>query len=292
MNSVTIWGIDAGDFVNGKLIWSALNSLKPAKVHGVSVVDLSGLQLARPYTIASIAALGCLGGRRAAMRLPRTHDSRDYVVRSGLTEFFRAEDSTALSPSPRIVVVRQLDGPSSTFADEISSAWEREFGGMPVGLRSRLADHLDEMIRNALSHANSPIGCIVAAQVYPSLGSVEITVLDLGRTIRGHLASNPLHSHLQQDADAILHATQEGVTGTPAGALNALGEPNSGVGLYELRLYCESGGGELAIVSGESMVTFGVSGRVDVQPFRGGFAGTLVNMRFRVDAARTLGSKL
>ncbi len=183
--------------------------------------------------------------------------------------------------SRRIVPVRQLEQFSATFADEVARAWESEFQGMPGGLRPRLADHLDEVIRNALSHAESPIGCVVAGTVYPSARRVELAVLDLGQTIRGHLTKNPRYAGIVSDQEAIITATGEGVTGTLPGELNRMGEPNSGVGLFELRSYCESGGGDLTITSGEAMVTFGPQAPI-ARHFAGGFPGCLVNARFLV----------
>jgi hypothetical protein len=256
MGVLRVWGADAGDFHNGKLIRSALTAFQALPRGHPDSVDLSGLTMIRPYTLAALAAIGVSGGCRASLVLPRTHEARDYVLRSGLLKFFRSGGEGPLPPSRRTVPVRRLETPSQEFADEVTTAWEQEFGGMPPALRPRLADHLDEIIRNALSHAESPIGCIVAANVYPGLRTAELCVLDLGQTIRAHLARNPRYSYLSSDREAILKATEEGVTGTPPGSLNALGEPNSGVGLFDLREYCERGGGDLSICSGESIVHF------------------------------------
>lgn len=281
---IKIHGRDEGDFPRRKVVWSALTALRPAKASAPTAVDLSGLTLVRPYTVAAVAALGCLGRRQASLTLPSTHDARDYVVRSGLCEFFVVPDAVELQPSPRAVRVRQLSSVSTTFADEITTAWEREFDDMPVNLRRRLADHLDEIVRNALSHAASPVGCIVAAQVFPGARLVEIAILDTGVTILGHLTRNPLHSSIRSDDEAIVQATKEGITGTRAGEVNSLGEPNSGIGLFELREYCESGGGTVTIVSGGAIVTFGLENETgpDVLPFEGDFPGCLINIRFNV----------
>lgn len=282
MTVVEIWGGDAGDFIGGQLVWSALNALKPAMDSPPHRVDLSRLEHARPYTVTAITALGRLSSASAELVLPATQHVRDFVLRSGIADHFICPEAVDLSRSPRNVPVKHLERVSHTFADEISHAWEREFGGMPAGLRPQLAGHLDELMLNALSHAESPIGCIVAGQVYPSTSCVELAVLDLGQTIRGHLSKSSLYSALSDDAAAIIKATEEGVTGTPAGQLNRLGDPNSGVGLFELRRYCESGGGDFTIVSGRAVVTFGPEHAPIVRPFAGGFPGALVNARFHV----------
>jgi hypothetical protein len=278
-----IFGSDTGDFVGKKLIWSALNGLAAAKRENPNEVDLRSLTLARPYTIAAIAAIGALTRGQCLLSLPQTQFSRDYVIRCGLTDFFRCPDATRLSRSPRTVTVRQVLKPDRNFAYEVSEVWEREFGGMPPRLRRDLADHLDEMLYNALAHSSSPIGCIVAAQAYPDAGTVELAVLDVGITIRGHLARNTLFSHISTDEQAILEATREGVTGTPPGTFNSLREPNSGIGLYELRNYCEHGGATAAILSGNSCVCFGSESIPMSNAFLGGFPGTLISIRFAVN---------
>jgi hypothetical protein len=277
-----VWGPDAGDFPGRRVIWSALNALAPAKSAPLTEIDLSRLEHVRPYTLATLAALGALSDGKARLTLPKTHAARDYVVRSGLVDFFVAPEAVELERSRRTVPVRQLTSVSPTFADEITSAWEREFNSMPSALRRAFANHLDEVIRNALSHSESPIGCIVAAQVYPTEGFVEVAILDLGITIKRHLTLNPEHSWIHSDEEAIIRATREGTTGTPPGMLNRLGEPNSGVGLFELRQYCEAGGGTFTIASGMSHVSFEQRGEPLVLPFSGGFPGCLVNIRFRV----------
>jgi hypothetical protein len=61
-----------------------------------------------------------------------------------------------------------------------------------------------------------------------------------------------------------------------------MGEPNSGVGLFELRRYCESGGGVLAIASGETMLSFAAGRSPIAHPLAGGFPGCLVSLEFVV----------
>lgn len=280
MNRLRIYGADAGDFTGGRLIWNALNGLRPAKSLPFDEVDLADVQLLRPYSLATIAVLGALAGRQARLILPSTQDARDYVVRSGLTSFFIGGEDVALGKSRRIVPVRQIDRIDPAFADEVTLAWEQEFGGMPAGLRPRFADHLDEIIRNALAHSESTVGCVVAATVYPLKRHVELCVLDVGQSVRVHLTRNPKHAAYATDADAIVGATGEGVSGTLPGTLNLLGEPNSGVGLFDLRQYCESGGGELTIASGEAMVTFGIHNSPEIRHFAGGLPGCLINAKF------------
>jgi len=147
----------------------------------------------------------------------------------------------------------------------------------------RLAGHIDEVIINALTHAESKIGCIVAGQAFPRTGKVEITCVDLGQTIKTHLRRNPKYAEVTEHGAAIVRATELGVTGTVG--VNRWGDPNSGCGLAELREFCEDGGGEMAILSGDALVAFGPRRSPQVRPFRGLFAGCLVNIRFNAAAS-------
>jgi hypothetical protein len=253
VSRLRILGRDAGFVGESELFSSVVDALATAKRDTPEVVDLSEMEALPPYAVAAVAALGALGAPAVRLVAPNSRSVHDEVRETGVEDFFRG--SLAAFSSERVAAVGQLRGVSPSFADAITSAWERELGGSP-GLRRRLADHVDEITRNALSHGDSPVGCIVAFKVDSKDRTVDLAVLDLGVGIAAHLRHNPQFSRLTNDEVAIIRATEEGVTGTAPGTLNRLGEPNSGVGLFELRQYCEGGGGTLLIASGESVVSF------------------------------------
>lgn len=150
---------------------------------------------------------------------------------------------------------------------------------------------LDEIISNALTHAESPIDCIVAGQAFDGTGKIEVAVLDLGQTIRGHLTKNPKYKHIETSRDAILKAMEDGVTGTPDGQRNRRGGQNSGAGLPFVRDYCTAGGGALTVLSGEASWTF-VQGSDPLfqEIWKQGFRGCLVNIRFFIDIELAAGT--
>ena len=76
---------------------------------------------------------------------------------------------------------------------------------------------------NAIDHAGSPIGALVAAQRYgPTL---EVAVVDLGAGIPATLARNPAHRGLT-DVDAVLRSLDDGVS--------SLAEDGRGSGLPQI----------------------------------------------------------
>lgn len=228
--------------------------------------------------------MGAISDRKIELIPPNNSDCAQHLARLDFYSWFVLNQTvpraTARSTS---VQLRQLTTGVDSFPDDAAYLWESEFsnsGGFPVGYRQDLAGHLDETIRNALTHAESPTGCFVVAQTFPKVHTVELAVVDLGQTIRGHLSQNPMYADIGSDEDAILMATEDGVTGTVN--LNKWGEPNSGAGLTELRNRCDAGNAEMTILSGNSWVHFGPNVKPKIENLNWTFSGCLVNIRFQV----------
>ena len=275
----------ADDFANGKVAWDVLNATGRHKQSSYDELDLSACIHVKPYSLACLAALGLkgkIGGTSPRLVLPSDTKCREYVRRMGLTRLVgtrgQEDDSGEVGPdeptSTSHVLLQQLLKPDSSFSDS-AVALLTDRRQLAASVAAALATHIDELVQNALAHSGSPIGCVVAGQGYTK--SVEIAVVDLGDTIPGHLRKNPEYSGLRSDREAISKALEEGVTGTIG--LNRLGGTNSGVGLFEL---CQAAGAaraEMSIISGDQLVTITSNGHIFTE-FRGGFAGTLVCVRF------------
>ncbi len=262
---------DAGDFAEGRLAWDVLHKTSNHSNSTLTCIDLFDVVHLKPYALASLYSLGLCAKQPINLIPPRDKDCHEHLVRIGFCNL--EMDQNELPVRDTNIRIRQLETEPGAFSADVFELWSRELGGMPPGIASSLADHLDEVILNAIQHADSTIGCVVVGQAFPTTGKVEIAVLDLGITIPGHLRQRPEYNHLCSDADAIIKATEEGVTG-------ASGITNSGVGLYELKSYCRQGHGEMAILSGSSIVVFGQAEHPIIHAFRGNFQGTLVNLRF------------
>lgn len=269
---------DAGDFVKGRLAWDILHATANHNCVVPNTIDLSDATHLKPYSLAALFALNLRASTSVKLILPDDSECREHLERLG----FCCPDEASHVARKTNVRIRQLtDGPGS-FSSDAMDVWENEVGSLPAGLKPQLAVHLDEVISNAIQHADSPIGCVVVGQAFPKTHKVEVAVLDLGQTILGHLSKHPAFRHLKSDRDAILEATKDAVTG-------AIGTANSGVGLYDLRTFCEGGYGELSIISGSSIVVFKQGESPVFHDFRGlGFRGTLVNTLFLTDAPLTL----
>lgn len=267
---------DAGDFHNGKIAWDVLHEAGSHAQGAPDEIDMSQCVMVRPYALACLAALGASTSCVTTLVLPQNDACRDHLVRMGLPQWFANGDIGFQSPRETNVVIKQLqDRPLST-ADEIVDTLLLHHG-VSSGEAPILKNHIDELLLNALTHAESPIGCIVAGQVFPTTQWMEIAVVDFGQTIRRHLIQNPKHAQTPSDEAAIRLAVMEYVTGTVG--KNKWNEANSGSGLTLLREYCEQGHAEMAILSGTALITFSQEAP-DHRVFHGGFGGTLINVRF------------
>lgn len=277
---------DGGGFADGNSGALKYDIIKRAGSRQVpDCIDLTECPHLKPYSVAclcSLAAVARLGGRKVGLKLPKEPAAAEHLCRLGVPDWFEC------GPLPEVVrresnlPVEQVRWPPANAADRIMEMLVPS-AQLPPGVGPRMKESLDEVLRNALTHAESDIDCVVVGQSFPTTGKVELAVLDLGQSIHGHLTKNPKYAGIRGDAEAIIRATEDAVTGT-VGFLNRRGEPNSGAGLYELRKYCESGGGELTILSGDSWVTFGNDRPVIGRLYHQRFLGCLVNVRFYTGA--------
>jgi hypothetical protein len=270
---------DKGDFLNQKLAWDILRQTAHHNQEIPSTIDLSQCLHLKPYSVACLAAIGAKMGGGIPLVWPTDPPCRDHLIRLGFHNWFVVDEVPVVEQRETNVPIRQLVNTPGTFSDEAMTVWEQELGGLPGGMRQIFANHLDEMIYNALGHSRSCVGCFVVGQAFPLDGFVDVSILDLGITILGHLRQNPPYAHIGDDSEAIKRSFEEGVTGTPVGSTNLLGQPNSGVGLTELVSFCDSGGGVISVVSGNNCVCRSRNGE-SVFPIKHRFEGTLVNIRF------------
>lgn len=274
---------DGGEFANGNSAALAWDVLQRTGKHRIpDIVDLSGCHHLKPYSLACLCGLGELGkhnNRPIRVIQPEDEGCADHLARLGVPNFFDECTWKTQPPRESNLPVRRVTWPPHNAAGEIIELLV-SVNDLPPGIFPTMVESLDEVIRNALTHAVSPISCLVAGQSFPGTDKVEVAVLDLGQTIRRHLTKNPEFASIDTDERAILKAMEDGVTGTPRGHKNIHGEDNSGAGLAELRHYCESGGGEISVLSGTKWITCRAEDNPVSGDFWNGFRGCLVNIRF------------
>jgi hypothetical protein len=270
-------------FSTGGIAWDMLKSAAILRQNGgaVDLIDLSDVRHMRPYGVAIVAAmaeLSSLHGNPVTYLSPRDDQIRDHLARLGLPAIVGQHDPAMVAPRTTNLPIRIQKTRSDTTGSEIAEMLVRELGyDLPGGLEYQIAENIDEMVLNALTHAESEVGCVIVGQAFPQTSVLEVAILDLGITIPTHLGRAV--PGLPDDATAIVKAIEDGVTGTKD--RNRFGEPNSGAGLYNLTAHLEATGGEMAILSGSAVVwmnSLGKWGRHELHGPR--FEGTLVNIVF------------
>ena len=126
-----------------------------------------------------------------------------------------------------------------TLMERVSTVAKPQLGSGPVA--NAFTTAVTEATENVVSHADSPIGAVVAAQRYDRTG-LELSVIDLGAGIPATLARNPAHRGLA-DLAAIERALEDGVS--------SINEPGRGAGLWRLaEAVCRGRNATLVIGSG------------------------------------------
>lgn len=281
--TLVVDGLSNSDFGEGQIRWNILRRVAAlvASNSPIGLLDLSDAVHLKPYVVALVVAV-CLKQRSPSfdVRWPNDVDAAKHLDRLGIPQTLGIRAPVTAECRNTNIPMRQLIGHADpAFSQAVTELLASELSE-PVapGTEAAIATHLDELVFNALGHSESTVGCVVVAQALPRTNVIDMTVVDLGITIFGHLTRR--YPKLSDDTEAIRLATKDGITGTTG--LNKLGDPNSGVGLTELRQYMEDTGGEVAILSGDALVTFGRTNRT--QPLMGPrFMGTLVNVQFNTN---------
>lgn len=275
-------------FSEGQVYWSLIHDVAAliGRNRIVDEIDFRHVVHLKPYAVALVVGVARqLGSPNLQIVAPVDDSAKQHLTRLGVPLVLNVDWGEAILRATNVPLEVVSARPPADFSYRVSELLAREFpGGLGAGMMPRIADSIDEMILNSLAHSESSVGCVVVGQSFPSSQSIEVAIVDFGITIRGHLSRK--YPNLSTDELAIREAVKEGITGTPSGSLNRLGDPNSGVGLSELAGFVESTGGELAILSGSSLVCFG--SRIVALPLKGQpFPGTLINIRFNTAAGRS-----
>lgn len=214
------------------------------------ILDASEMTFASPLDLAGIAALGSRlshDGHPVTLTLPEDGDVRRYLVRMDLVAQLAQADVTVDGDVPCVrradradvlLEVRRICGPADAerFAGDAYELLGRHTSPSSAAAAAKM---LGELLDNAITHADSPVGAFAAAQVHKRGGDVQLAVADAGIGIRSHLARNPCFRDLAA-ADALSAALRPGVTGT---------SERRGNGLPDLLRTASGFGGQLLLRS-------------------------------------------
>lgn len=138
-----------------------------------------------------------------------------------------------------------------------------------------LSYSIREIIRNVVEHSEAS-EFLFAAQCWVAAGTAEIAIADAGKGIAAGLASNSKYSP-SSDAEALLLATQPGVSGAIISRHSDDAWANSGYGLYMAQGLADGRKG-FALVSGRAAL---ISGDGAQEVIESAIKGTFVTLRLR-----------
>ena len=132
---------------------------------------------------------------------------------------------------------------------EATSVWEQlalnliNHGVGPGNARTDVDGIFEELALNAAQHSRSPLPCRATLECFLSRDEIVyvVGVADAGIGIPVSLRGNPEYAHIENDEDAISHATEQDVTGTTQ---------SRGAGLHHVMERVRAYLGELTIISG------------------------------------------
>lgn len=189
-----------------------------------STLDLSEVTWVTPFDVVALASIWSrLEHERSVPKVepPSDPDVRAYLVDVGLDSVIPAVSGSGGGSrvEPPLVRLTHLSEPS---------AWDDVLGEVWPAVRAAVADYEDarrtieitsELVDNATTHGQSPIGTFVCAQRYTGETSghepgIWVGIADAGIGIPDHLRGNPRYATIRSDAELIRRARQPWVTGT------------------------------------------------------------------------------
>lgn len=226
---------------------------------GRMVLDARRLLFASPLDLAAIAVLGHTGTDSEAgvtLILPKDSDVSSYLQRMDVLRQLPQGSEIRGSAMPeqrtdRSKVLLEVSPLSAATAEDVvtrlgalTAAW---FEGHAA---ARVFQSAGELIDNAVSHGQSPLGAFVAAQAYTGTTSrrpgLEFAVCDTGVGILDHLRHNPSYADVPDARSALACAIKPGVTGT---------DDQRGYGLADLLKITQDGVGRLVLRSGDGVAS-------------------------------------
>lgn len=187
-------------------------------------IDATEMTFVSPLDLAGVAAWASglrHDGHPVKFVIPADGDVSRYLVRMNLVDHLTDTGVTISAPAPSVrradradvlLEVRRIYDPETVdrFTED---AYELALLHTTSGSAAAAATIVAELLDNAITHANSPVGVYAAAQVHQRGRDVQLAVADAGMGIRSHLARNPGFRDLTA-AQAIGAAIRPGVTGT------------------------------------------------------------------------------
>jgi len=231
-------------------------------------LDMSDVTFIDPVGLVALWAWKCrvqVTCPAFTLRLPTDPDAQQYLLVMNFHD-----------PAPRPTGVQRAmtgDGvyfpihhllqPGLGVVEGLAAELATAFGDHGPGTTPALAYCFGEAIDNVFQHARSPIGAVAAAQLLPrSHGRwTQASIADRGVGVLESLRGSGAHTALGSDEEALRLAIQRNITSTNP-YVGTYGRSRPGVGLYMISEVCRRTGGELLLLSGDTLLRVGRGGEI------------------------------
>jgi len=239
--------------------------------------DLSKTKSITPFGIimlTSTIAECTLGEKECILRRPQDKKCGDYLNDIGFYEFFAlSHPECAEGIATKTVQLKRASGIDYQLADQIITVFDNSLNLSP-GVKGSLGMSIRETMTNVISHSGVQ-DYYVCAWTYPAQKQIRLCITDLGIGILKSLKSSSKYKDLTDDYDAIIKATEEGVSAR---------EETDGYGLTHIKKFLSVNEGRLCIISGKGKVFWKFDqGKTLKQYMAKPFRGTIVKLVINID---------
>jgi hypothetical protein len=149
----------------------------------------------------------------------------------------------------------------------------RGLDNLSRSIKDNLQSHFSEIFTNVALHANPILPIYSCGQYFPEKNVLKFTLIDLGNGFLEKIG-HKTNGNIKDDKSAIIWATQ---------SLNTTKDSNfgpGGLGLKELKKYCENNNGSFHICSGNGYVNM-IGDKTLEHNLKTPLQGSLINLIFR-----------
>lgn len=149
----------------------------------------------------------------------------------------------------------------------------RGLDNLSRSIKDNLQSHFSEIFTNVALHANPLLPIYSCGQYFPEKNVLKFTLIDLGNGFLEKIG-HKTNGNIKDDKSAIIWATQ---------SLNTTKDSNfgpGGLGLKELKKYCENNNGSFHICSGSGYVNM-IGNKTVEYNLKTPLNGSLINLIFR-----------
>lgn len=238
--------------------------------------DLSKTESLTPFGVIMLTSTitGChKNKKKCKYRRPQGSSPAGRFLReSGFHNYFGLQDEQEFREIDSIqtgnVQLKRCVGLDTLVIDTLTEILDYHLRISP-GVKGSFKMSLMEAMTNVIDHSGIK-EYYVCCWNYPALNQIRLCIADLGMGIRASLVKSPTYSSLANDHDAIIKATEEGVSSR---------ETRAGLGLSHIRKFLTVNGGQLCIISGHGKVFWKFDqGKTLRQSMAQNFEGTIIKL--------------